>query len=342
MAANDTNDPDGRALVDATRSAFPSWQKGTRSAHSHGIGATGWFRADPQATRLSRAKAFSGEHIPVLIRFSNGSGLRREYDHANDARGMAVKFFHGTPDEMDLVAMSMPLFMVRTGEDFVEFARMASPAPQPSAPSFFEKIRNALRLLPSPKVSPFSPPWAPNMKGLMKWAAEHPESRNAIATMANLVTPTSYARCAYHSVHTYLLRDRDDIVTPIRYGWWPTSGVRPVDDVTEKRPENYLHQELRDRLARGPAEFNLQFMLPASGDDIDDATMRLDHNSRVRVAAGRLVVESLYLDGDGCEPLSFNPTRLADGFEVSADPILQARRMAYEVSYADREPQAAT
>ena len=94
-------DPDddalGRALVDATKEDFPKWQPGTRAAHSHGIGAVGWFEASAEATERCTAKHFSGERIPVLIRFSNGSGQRTEYDRTTDARGLAVKFFVGTP-----------------------------------------------------------------------------------------------------------------------------------------------------------------------------------------------------------------------------------------------------
>ncbi len=52
--------------------------------------------------------------------------------------------------------------------------------------------------------------------------------------------------------------------------------------------------------------------------------------------AGRLVVTGLDDGGGGCEPLSFNPTRVIDGFEMSADPILAARGHAYRVSSADR------
>jgi len=327
----------GRQLVDATKHDFPTWRPGTRAAHSHGIGAQGWFEASDVGAGRCRARHFSGDRVPVVVRFSNGSGERRERDRANDARGMAVKFFAGTPDETDLIAMSMPVFLVRTPQDFVEFSKIGVPVPAGRPPSRLRKLWNDLHLTPTPTPNPYNSPTGASSKAMMKWASEHPESRGPIGAIGSLVTPVSYARCAYYGVHTFVVRSSSGEPTAVRYAWAPVAGVRPADRTTAGLPENYLHQELRHRLARGPFEFTLQFLVPGSGDPIDDPTVALAHNSRNRLIAGRLVVTSLFEDGDGCEALSFNPLRLIDGIEPSADPILAARgRHAYPVSAADR------
>ena len=171
----------------------------------------------------------------------------------------------------------------------------------------------------------------------MAWADEHRESKRAIVALGGLVTPASYARCAYHGVHSFILRDTAGVATAIRYSWWPVQGVRPADRTTKGLPENFLHTELRHRLRRGPFEFTLQFLIAEDGDRVDDPTVALDHNHRARMIAGRLVVTGLDDGGGGCEPLSFNPTRVIDGFEMSADPILAARGHAYRVSSAERQ-----
>lgn len=331
-----TTEPTGRELVDATKLDFPHWRAGTRAAHSHGIGVQGWFQASSVGTQRCAARHFSGERIPVLVRFSNGSGERREADRATDARGMAVKFFAGTPDETDLVAMSMSTFFVRTPEDFVEFSKIAVPVPAVS-PTRWQTIRNLLRLTPTPKRNAYSTPLAPRTSALMEWADAHPESRATIASMGGLVTPASYVRCAYFGVHTFVLRDHHGQATSVRYSWLPVQGVRPADRTSAGLPENYLHKELRERLRRGPFEFTLEFLIADNGDAIDDPTAALDHNHRRRLIGGRLVVTDLYEDGAGCEPLAFDPCRLIDGFEPSGDRILAARgRHAYPVSAADR------
>ncbi len=330
-----TDDKLGRRLVDATKEDFPEWRPGTRAAHSHGIGAVGWFEATDVANRRCTAKHFSGERIPVVIRFSNGSGERREYDRTTDARGLAVKFFAGTADETDMIAMSMPVFFVRDPEDFIAFSKIGVPT-KTKAPGFLQRVKDELRLLPTPKPNPYNAPIAPRSDALLKWAKEHPESKGPIAGLGGLVTPASYARCAYHGVHSFVLLDSARVETVVRYSWWPVQGVRPADRTSAGLPENYLHAELRQRLASGPFEFTLQFLLAGDGDEVDDPTVALDHNHRVRMIGGRLVVTALDEGGEGCEPLSFNPTRLIDGIEMSNDRILAARGHAYRVSSADR------
>ena len=48
---------------------------------------------------------------------------------------------------------------------------------------------------------------------------------------------------------------------------------------------------------------------------------------------GSLALTAIAADqAAACEHISFNPCRLVPGIEVSDDPILRARRDAYEVS----------
>jgi catalase len=327
----------GRTLVEATKRDFTDWESGTRAAHSHGIGAIGFFEASDVARNWCSAKHFTGERIPVVVRFSNGSGERTEADRATDARGMAVKFFAGTEHETDLIAMSLPVFFVSDPASFLQFSEIGVPTPRPGPPGRLERLRNSLRLTPTPKPSPYDTPMGPSSKALVAFANRHRESRGPVAALGNLVTPASYARCAYHGVHSFVLRDADAHATTIRYSWWPVAGVRAADRTTAGLPENYLHDELRERLASGPFEFTLQFLVAEHGDRVDDPTVALDHAHRPRIIAGRLVVTDLFENGDGAERLSFNPTRLIPGFEASDDRILAARGEAYEVSCRDRE-----
>ncbi len=189
------------------RRTSPTGDAGTRAAHSHGIGAVGWFEASDVAHGRCAAKHFSGERIPVSIRFSNGSGERREYDRTTDARGLAVKFFAGTPDETDLIAMSMPVFFVRNAPDFIEFSTKAGVPAATATPGLWERIRNELRLLPTPRPNPYNAPIAPRSDALMAWADEHPRvetarsSRSAVwsrppATPAARTTACIRSSCA--------------------------------------------------------------------------------------------------------------------------------------------------
>ena len=234
-----------------------------------------------------------------------------------------------------MIAMSMPVFFVRDPLDFIEFSQIAIPTAT-KAPGLLQRIRDELRLLPTPTPNVYNAPTAPRSDELIAWANEHPESKGPIAGLGGLVTPASYGRCAYHGVHSFVLVDGAEVETVVRYSWWPVQGVRPADRTKQGLPENYLHEELRERLRRGPFEFTLQFLVAEDGDDIDDPTTALDHNHRARLIGGRLVVTGLDAGGGGCEELSYNATRVIPGFEMSADKILAARGHAYRVSSADR------
>ena len=60
---------------------------------------------------------FGGQPVPVLVRWSNGSGHPRNRDTGQDVRGMAVSF---RPDlstvdgAIDLLGQTAPRFPVRT------------------------------------------------------------------------------------------------------------------------------------------------------------------------------------------------------------------------------------
>ena len=108
------------------------------------------------------------------------------------------------------------------------------------------------------------------------------------------------------------------------------------DEEAAERPDDYLQEEIRERLAREPVEFELEVAIAQEGDDPDDPTEPWP-DDRERVVVGTLRVEELdstrERDGD---VLVFDPTRVTDGIELSADPILHVRPDAYAVSVERR------
>ena len=69
-----------------------------------------------------------------------------------------------------------------------------------------------------------------------------------------------------------------------------------------------------------------------AGDALGDPTAPWPAK-RIRVIMGTLTLTAIAADqAASCEHISFNPCRLVPGLETSDDPILQARREAYEVS----------
>src|SRR3954447_18434377 len=112
--------PDPVELVDAIGKAAGSYP-GHRAAHAKGVVLSGTFTPATGARELTRAAQFQDGPVRTTVRFSNG-GANPDSDDTDvgDGRGMAVKFYldNGTTD---IVSLSLPVFFVRTPDEFLEF-----------------------------------------------------------------------------------------------------------------------------------------------------------------------------------------------------------------------------
>ena len=130
--------PSAQDVVDAINDVSGA-HPGYRAAHAKGILCAGSFTASPAAARISRAAHLQGEPVQTTVRFSNGSGDPTRSDGANDGRGLAVKFYLPDGSRTDIVAITLPLFFVRTPEDFLAFTRVRKPDPETGQPDL-EKV----------------------------------------------------------------------------------------------------------------------------------------------------------------------------------------------------------
>jgi hypothetical protein len=61
-------------IVDAMNKVY-GVHPGFRANHAKGVVAEGFFKAAPEAARLSKAVLFNGTSIPVTVRFSDSTGV---------------------------------------------------------------------------------------------------------------------------------------------------------------------------------------------------------------------------------------------------------------------------
>jgi catalase len=144
--------------------------------------------------------------------------------------------------------------------------------------------------------------------------------------------PVSYVRATYHAVHTFVVTDADGLRRHVRFSWQPVAGVRVKDPIKDPVIDDYLRQELEERLKQWPARMMLMMTIGEAGDAFQDST-RPWPAKRIRVVMGTLTLTNLAADqAAAAEHIAFNPCRFVDGIEASEDPILRARRGAYENS----------
>jgi catalase len=292
---------DAVELVDAIGKAG-GVHPGNRAAHAKGVALTGTFSPSERARELTRARHMQGEPVRVTARFSNGGANPGSNDAAvGDGRGMAVKFYLPDGGTTDIVGLSLPVFFVRTPEEFLEFtlARAAS----------FEKVG--------------------------EFIGSHPATAQAVQLIAPmLIPPRSYATVEYNSIHAYRLVNADGDGRWVRWRFVPEAGVEWLpEDEREGMDRDYLQAEVAGRL---PVRFTLLARIAPDGAPTDDPTVAWPEEVEA-VPMGDLELTGPETQREhGDDVMVMDPTRVTDGIELSDDPILRARSQAYSVSVERR------
>jgi catalase len=280
---------------------------GLRALHARGTLLRGSFTAAPAAATLTRAGHLQGEPIPVTARVSNGSGNPNMPDYAPDVRGLAVKFYLPEGSRTDIVAQTAPRFPVHTPAAFLDMLRAQKPRPAMA-------WKLPLFLLQNPGTIARLPP-----------------------NLAALVPPESYATCSYYAIHAYRFVDAGGGSRFVRYTWRPEAGERRLGlREAKRRGTRFLENEIRERVGRDSVRFVLELQIAEAGDNVDDPTSVWPRDRR-RVNAGVLELTGLETEREtGGDVLVFDPSRIVEGIELSADPVLRFRPAAYSDSVARR------
>ncbi|MFL5840839.1 MAG: catalase, partial [Thermoleophilaceae bacterium] len=199
---------DPETLVDAIGQAAGSYP-GHRAAHGKGTVLSGTFTPSAQARDLTRAAHMQADPVRVTVRFSNG-GANPESNDADvgDGRGMAVKFYLPDGSTSDIVGLSIPVFFVRTPEEFLEFTLARAES--------FEKVG--------------------------EFVGSHPATAAALQQIVPaLVPPRSYATVAYNSIHAFKLVNADGDERWVRWRLVPEAGVEVLpEEERESADPDYL------------------------------------------------------------------------------------------------------
>jgi catalase len=295
-------------LVDQFNTMF-GVHPGFRANHAKGSVFEGTFTPAPTAKSLSKAAHLQKAAVPITVRFSNGGGLPDMPDtHPSyRTRGMAVKFQLPSGKFTDIVCISTNGFPVSNGEDFLSLLKaIAATTPD------------------SPKPTPIE-----------TFLGSHPAAAKAVATPQPI--PKSYATEAYFGVNAFKFTNEAGESQFGRYQLVPEAGKHYLsDEAAAKLPPNFLSDDVKARLKKGPVKFKLLVQLAKPGDTINDATaVWPDSNPTVKL--GTITITKADPDSLAAEKkLLFVPTAVTDGIAPSDDPIIALRGQAYGVSFARR------
>jgi catalase len=296
-------------MVDAFEAAGGKFE-GYRRSGAKGICATGEFVGSTDGRTLSTASAFSGQKIPVIVRFSVGGGNPKAVDNAKSQRNMALQFNLPGGEIWQMGNISAPIFGSSTPTQLL--GRLESLTPDPSTK-------------------------APNPEKVKAFAQANPEVLLQGKYFASQPVPASFASVNYWGVNAFAFVNSKG---EKQFGKWifePTAGVLGLSDEEAKaKGSNFLFDELRQRVKEGQVSFNFNLQLAEPGDRLDSATVPLP-DSRRKVTLGILKVTAVSEDSAGaCRDITFVPTVLPKGVEPSNDPMLAARAAPYAVGIGRR------
>ena len=296
--------PISEQMVAALDKMFKGPHPGARAIRAKGVACRGTFTPDPAAETLSAAPHFHGGPYPVIVRFSDFSGIPSQADGTPGTNpvGIAIKFLLPGGIDTDLLGHAYDGFPAATGEEFLGYLQAVGSGDAAQRDAFLAEHAAAGRFFDASKR-----------------------------------TPVSYATTSYYGVHAFRFTNAAAVSRMARYQIRPNAGEQflTVAEAEQLAPD-YLRDELSRRLSDGGVSFHLWAQLAAPGDDVTNGSLPWPQD-RSKIALGMLHVSALADENDDAiRILFFTPMNLVPGISASGDPMLAARTRAYAESYRRR------
>jgi catalase len=299
--------PAPQEMVDALYSAFGDHH--SRAVHAKGIMAVGTFEPTLEAASISKASIFARGPLPILVRFSDFTGIPEIPDTVGDAnpRGFALKILLPDGSGADVVSHSFNGFPTATSAEFRELllaiGASGAGATKPTA--------------------------------LDRFLGSHPIAKTFLTTQKP--PPESYATLSYFGVNAFEFTDAKGHRQFVRYRFVPVGGEAVLTPARlSAMGPNYLQTELPARLAKSAAEFAWYAQIAEASDVIGDPSVAWP-DSRKLVKLGVIRINRMAPDAIATDKATlFIPLNVPDGI-APADPMLEVRQQAYPLSFKHRQ-----
>jgi catalase len=280
-------------------------EPGFRPAHAKGILLAGVFTPSPTAKSLTRAPHLQRPSTPVSVRFSDFAGIPTVPDNGPEAspRGFATRFHLAEHVHTDIIGHSTDGFPARTVEELVEFLRAIHAS--------------------GPGVNKPTP--------IEKFLATHPAALEFV--QAPKPMPVSFVKTSFYAVNAHKFTNAEGLTRYGRYRIRPEGNSEYLDPSAEaKAGPNFLFDEIKQRLAKGPAKMRIVVQLAAKEDIVNDSTVHWPAD-RPEVDFGVLEIKSVIPNNDAEQrQIIFDPIPRVDGLQPSEDPLLEPRANVYLLS----------
>jgi catalase len=254
---------------------------------------------DLSITQFTNSPIFT-EEVNVTGRFSHGGGNNHAADDkAGGKYGMGLSITTSS-GELHLMALNtLDFFPVATPEAFAELMYAKSQGGD-AVKAFKEKNTD-----------------------LQRFKAHMSKKK---------VTLTPYEGNTYNSVNSFYLVNAAGEKTAIRWSFVPSQNESVV---VEPKPD-FFFDNMQQNLNDHDLVWDMVVTIANPDDDVDNPSIPWEGDNK-KIIAAKLKISSIDSDElGGCDNINFDPLVLSSGFAPSADPMLQARRNAYAISFGKR------
>ncbi len=291
-----------------------------RVVNARGAGAHGVFKVYKPLSEYTTAAFLQDpeQETPVFVRFSSLMGERGAPDTLRDLRGFAVKFYT-SEGNFDLVGAHLPVFFIQDPMKFPDLVHALKPEPHHGMPqgcTAHDSFWDFASLMPE-------------TTHMLMWL------------MSDRALPRSWRMMEGFGVHSLQLVNSRGQAHLARFHWRPKLGVQTLTwDEAAKiagREPDFHRRDLWEAIADGHhPEWELGMQaIPAGREDelgMDplDPTQLIPEELLPITPIGRLVLnrnpENHFAE---VEQSAFHPGHLLPGIDLSDDPLLQGRVLAY-------------
>ena len=216
---------------------------------------------------------------------------------------MAIRFHLAEHAHSDIIAHSVNGFPARNVDEFLELLR-AIIATGPDSPH------------PTP---------------IEAFLGAHPAALAYVQTPKSV--PTSFFKESFYAVNAHRFTNAEGVSRYGRYRILPEGGNEYLDAAAAaKQAPDFLFDDLRDQLARGPVAMRIAVQMAAAEDIVNDATVQWPDNRPV-VEFGTMELMNVLQNNEAEQRhIIFDPIPRVDGIDPSGDPLLEPRASVYLMS----------
>ncbi len=291
-----------------------------RRNHAKGVSVRGFFDSNGQGARFSKAVVFQSGRVPVIGRFSLGSGDPHATDALSTVRGLGLQFSLSDGEEWRSAMINLPVFPFKDAQAFYDNLVASEPDPNTHQPD------------PAKGAAFF---------------ASHPDFARAIGIIKSHAPSSGFDNSTFHSLNAFRFTNAEGATTFVRWELVPVQPSEPANPTEASQDKNFLFDALIASIQQHPLQWHLILTVGQPGDPTDNATIPWPEG-RETVDMGTLTLDSVESDDTSpARTINFDPLVLPAGIAPSDDPLLSARSAIYSQSFTRRagetkEPSAVT